>query len=445
MATRGCVNSPNCFCYICGSCTVKKQQRNVSNFVQKVYFAYFGIKLGDQDKSWAPHVVCSVCVEELRQWFQGKKKSFRFVVPMIWREPKNHSDDCYFCSCSVQDFNLKNRKDISYLAIILSAIRLMDLTCLFLHLRIPTLDNNLDDLDQISQISSDSDDGYDPGTNDPELFFQSDLNDLVRDLGLPKDTAEVLGSRLKERHLLNSGVSFSWYRFRKKEFVPFLRKRGDLVFCNNVLAVSEMFKIMYEPEEWGLFIDSSKRSLKAVLLHNGNRYASVPVGHSVHLKECHENLEFTNKLSYSDHKWTICGDLKVISMLLGQQSGYTKFPCFLCEWDSRDRKPHCIKKTWPIRKALIPGVKNVGRQSLVDPKKILFPPLHIKLGLMKQFVKALDKEGECFKYLCEQFPGLSDAKLKEGIFVGPDIRKLLKDETFVTKMEMKEKKCLEFI
>ncbi|GFV21851.1 uncharacterized protein TNCV_4525381 [Trichonephila clavipes] len=89
-----------------------------------------------------------------------------------------------------------------------------------------TLDNNLDDLDQISHISSDSDDGYDPGTNDPELFSQSDLNDLPRDLGLPKDTAEVLGSRLKERHLLNCGVSFSWYRFREKEFVPVLRKRG---------------------------------------------------------------------------------------------------------------------------------------------------------------------------------------------------------------------------
>ncbi|GFV15382.1 uncharacterized protein TNCV_4834091 [Trichonephila clavipes] len=157
---------------------------------------------------------------------------------------------------------------------------------------------------------------------------------------------------------------------------------------------------MYEPEERTLFIDSSKRSLKAVLLPNGNRYASVPVGHSVHLKECYENLEFIlNKLSYSDDKWTICGDLKVISMLLGQQSGYTKFPCFLCEWDSRDRKQHYVKQTWPIRKVLIPGVKNVERQSLVDPKKILFPPLHIKLGLMKQFVKALDKEGECFKYL----------------------------------------------
>ncbi|GFS60197.1 uncharacterized protein TNCV_2827051 [Trichonephila clavipes] len=190
----------------------------------------------------------------------------------------------------------------------------------------------------------------------------------------------------------------------------------------------------------GLFIDSSKRSLKAVVFHNGNRYASVPVRHSVHLKECYENLEFIlNKLSYSDHKWTICGDLKVISMLLGQQSGYTKFPCILCEWDSRERKQHYVKHMWLIRKALIPGVKNVERQSLVDPKKILFPPLHIKLGLMKQFVKALDKEGECFKYICEQISSLSDATLKEGIFVGPDIRKLLKDETFVTKMEMKEK------
>ncbi|GFW51877.1 uncharacterized protein TNCV_1188081 [Trichonephila clavipes] len=303
MATRGCVNSPNCFCYICGSYTVKKQQRNISNFVQKVYFAYLGIKLGDQDKSWAPHVVCSVCVEKLRQCFKGKTKSFHFAVPMIWREPKNHSDDCYFCSCSVQGFNLKNRKDISYPNIIRSSIRLAP------HgpdLPIPsppvTLDNILDDLDQILHISSDSDDGYDSGTNDPEPFSQSDLNYLVRDLGLPKDTAEVLGSRLKERHLLNSGVSFSGYRFREKEFVPFFTQEGDLVFCNNGPAILEMFKIMYELEEWRLFIDSSKRSLKAVLLHIGNRYASVPVGHSVHLKECYKNPEFIlNKLSYSDH------------------------------------------------------------------------------------------------------------------------------------------------
>lgn len=75
----------------------------------------------------------------------------------------------------------------------------------------------------------------------------------------------------------------------------------------------------------------------------------------------------------------------------------------------------------------------------MDPKKVLLPPLHIKLGLMKQFVKALPKEGECFRYLCGQFPGLSEAKLKEGIFVGPDIRKLMRDPNFEDTIETKEK------
>ncbi|GBN13922.1 hypothetical protein AVEN_139708-1 [Araneus ventricosus] len=62
---------------------------------------------------------------------------------------------------------------------------------------------------------------------------------------------------------------------------------------------------------------------------------------------------------------------------------------------------------------------------------------------MKQFVKALPKEGECFKYLCGQFPDLSESKLKEGVFVGPDIRKTMKDENFETKMKTNERKAWE--
>ncbi|GBN56218.1 hypothetical protein AVEN_222484-1 [Araneus ventricosus] len=62
---------------------------------------------------------------------------------------------------------------------------------------------------------------------------------------------------------------------------------------------------------------------------------------------------------------------------------------------------------------------------------------------MKQFLKALPKEGECFKYLCGQFPGLSEAKLKEGVFVGPGIRKMMKDDNFETKMETNERKAWE--
>ena len=391
MATRGCINSPDCFCYICGYYTIKKRQRNISDFVEKVYFAYFGIKLGNQDKSCAPHKFCSICVEELRQWFQGKKLSLRYGIPIFWREPENHSDDCYFCSCNVQGFNLKNKKDISY-SKNQSAIRPISYGP---GVPIPSppdsFDDNLNDHETLVQQGGSEKDGdcYNPCTTDPIPFSQSQLNNLLRNLGLPKDSAEVVGSRLKDKNMLAPGTSFSWYRSREKEFVSFFSQEGNLVLCSDVPGLMACFKIEYAPDEWRLFIDSSKRSLKAVLLHNGNKYASMPVGHLVHLKECYENLELIlNKLNYSDHKWTLCGDLK---------SGYTKFPCFLCKWDSRDRKQQYIKKVWPLRKTLELEVKNVERKSLVDPKKVLLPPLRIKLGLMKQFVKELPKEGETFK------------------------------------------------
>ncbi|GBM99014.1 hypothetical protein AVEN_2725-1 [Araneus ventricosus] len=42
-----------------------------------------------------------------------------------------------------------------------------------------------------------------------------------------------------------------------------------------------------------------------------------------------------------------------------------------------------------------------------------------------------------------QFPGLFETKLKEGVSVEPDIRKVVKDETFKTKMETNERKAWE--
>ena len=48
--------------------------------------------------------------------------------------------------------------------------------------------------------------------------------------------------------------------------------------------------------------------------------------------------------------------------------------------------------------------------------KIIFPPLHIKLSLMKQFVKALTTDGDCFKYIILQSPGLSIEKIKLSVF-----------------------------
>lgn len=269
---------------------------------------------------------------------------------------------------------------------------------------------------------------------------QEDLDDLVRDLDLPKESSELLGSRLRERNFLSAGVTYSWYRNREKEFVQFFTLNDDLVFSHNIPGLVAQMGRAYVPKDWRLFIDSSKRSLKAVLLHNGNELASLPVAHSVRMKETYADMQMLMAaLHYNEHKWLICGDLKMIAILLGLQSGYTKYPCFLCLWDSRADELHFSKKTWPERTNFTPGHHNQNQIPLVDAQNVLLPPLHIKLGLMKQFVKALNPQGRCFKYLVDKFPQISDAKLKAGIFVGPQIRELMRDNAFKAKMTAVEK------
>ena len=55
----------------------------------------------------------------------------------------------------------------------------------------------------------------------------------------------------------------------------------------------------------------------------------------------------------------------------------------------------------------------------------------MKLGLMKNLVKATDHHGKGFQCLLENFANeKSDAKLKAGVFVEPDIRDLMKDKKF---------------
>ena len=118
----------------------------------------------------------------------------------------------------------------------------------------------------------------------------------------------------------------------------------------------------------------------------------------------------------------------MVNFLLGQQHGFTKFPCYLCMWDSRARDKHWTQKEWPIRETLEAGMPNILHDPIVSRDKVIFPPLHIKLGLMKQFVKALSSDGECFQYIVSAFPALSIEKIKADVFDGPQIRALVRDK-----------------
>ena len=114
------------------------------------------------------------------------------------------------------------------------------------------------------------------------------------------------------------------------------------------------------------------------------------------------------------------------------QRGYTKYPCFLCLWPSQVDDKHYTQNEWPSRETLQPGSYNIVADPLVKPHQILLPPLHIKLGLMKNFVKAINKESRAFAFIKQTFPQVCNATLNAGIFDGPRIRirSLMKDEHF---------------
>jgi hypothetical protein len=67
---------------------------------------------------------------------------------------------------------------------------------------------------------------------------------------------------------------------------------------------------------------------------------------------------------------------------------------------------------------------------LTNPEKVYLPLLHIKLGFINNFLKAMDQNSAGFIYLKNKFPRINDAEIKEGVFVGCQIRELVQDVKF---------------
>jgi len=164
-------------------------------------------------------------------------------------------------------------------------------------------------------------------SKEPHLLTQGDLNDIVHDLNLSKQQAELLGPRLDGWNILRQDTKVCFYRGGHEEFKDFFSQEGVVVFCN-VCSVMEVLGHEYSPDQWHLFNDWSKVSLKVVLLHNRNRFPSVPLAHAASIKEIYESMKLVlGTVKYEEFKWKLCGDLKVVAPLLGMQLGYIKYCC----------------------------------------------------------------------------------------------------------------------
>ncbi|XP_076344912.1 uncharacterized protein LOC143244332 [Tachypleus tridentatus] len=116
MTSRSCKHSPDAFCYVCGQfIKTRAKKYSVTVSICEVYKAYFGMPARDQDKHWAPHFTCKHFKKTLEGWYRGEKKATKFAIPRIWREPTDHSSNCYFCMVNPSKYQAgKNASAIMY-------------------------------------------------------------------------------------------------------------------------------------------------------------------------------------------------------------------------------------------------------------------------------------------------------------------------------------------
>ena len=146
-------------------------------------------------------------------------------------------------------------------------------------------------------------------STNPKPFSQGQLNDLMRDLNLSNKSSEILASQLGVHDILISETKIRFFCNRNDLLLRFFTMEDDFVYCSNIPGLfAKMGLSDYNSDKLRMFIDSSKQGLKCVLLHKGNNFACVPIGHSVVVKEQYLNVKLVlNKLWYSEQKGHMCG------------------------------------------------------------------------------------------------------------------------------------------
>lgn len=306
-----------------------------------------------------------------------------------------------------------------------------------------------------------------------KLMGQSSFNDFVRDLGLKRDKVELAGSRMRENNWLQSSTRTTFLRnettfsslFKNVELSPITKTQtrqtrngnteytttvtNTLTYCDNLEALFEEFEHEFKADEWRLFMDGSTESLKFALLHNDNSLPSIIIAYSRFCPETYETMkEILEYVMYDEYEFEVIVDFKLVNIVQGHMSAAAKYPCIHCLWEARYNKPDKYTKIdWPPRPLWSDEAgpsNNAIKKPLIPRHKMLFPPLHIKIGLVTQFMKNAAKNEEVFKIVKSKiFPGLSEAKISAGVYDGPDIRKLFKSAELLSVLSSEEKTAFE--
>ena len=153
---------------------------------------------------------------------------------MIWCEPANHFDDCCFWMTNLVGFLIEEHCSIP------SATRpiphsdenpvpvfkeLLDIPISAASLAPDPVPEELAESDSDPEsVDNDNDIGYHECSSEPNRLNQDDLSDLIHDLHLPKESAELLASCLKETNFLQAKTNVTFYRNREANFLPYFKQ-----------------------------------------------------------------------------------------------------------------------------------------------------------------------------------------------------------------------------
>lgn len=447
---RICVNDPSEFCFTCGQYCKDKSYSLTLPF-KTAYHRYFNLLVGDEDKDWSPHQVCSSCYRELTKWdrTRGQSGALLITVPVQWREPQNHTDDCYFCLSVVRSVRKANRTYGFCKSATKPEVRPKgSFPPVHPKANEPLSDDDAEDgVDACASPLEPHQSDFLPSNDATKEFipFSKDAFDAaVQAMGLSKANAELFGSILHEHNALAPGTTTTHQRSRHEEFLPFVATNDGFTYCCDIPALFRAFGFLYDPEKLYLCIDSGKNSLKLALLHAepdvDKRKPAVVIGYSHGMPETYDNLFRALRLvRYNDHNWMIVSDLKVVNLLLGIRGTYPRYACPYCHWQGRVTGEHWVRTDWPLRTAQNTevGSFSISYLPMVPVEKLYCPPLHVKIGLFSRFVQFMqkDEDSDAYGYLCQKFPFISKAKINNGTLDGTQIRGLVDDLAFYTLLE----------
>jgi hypothetical protein len=190
---------------MCAEVIFKSQRKIFTLLIKKCYKLYFGCKVGDKVKSWAPYISCATCVKLLHGWKNGSCH-MPFAVLIVWTEPKDHSSDCYICSTDIPRISSKSKHMVRY-PNLPSSIRYVPHSDKLPVSKPPnnvTTDKENSDADEFhpDQVreQTDSDPIFEQSgpSSKPHFITQAaDLKDVIQDSNLVKCQAEISASGLK--------------------------------------------------------------------------------------------------------------------------------------------------------------------------------------------------------------------------------------------------------